>query len=500
MPVLRTPPLPAELTRGVWQALGWTPHSLQEEILLSGARNKLVSAGRRFGKSESGGYRLIPEAFRALKELDILKQISQRREYWIVGPEYSDSEKEFRRVWNGLEKLGFDFDRPGSYNNPLSGEMHISMWDGRFQVHAKSAKYPGTLVGEGLSGVVFAEAAKLKPSVWHKFLRPTLADFQGFSYFGSTPEGRNWFYDLWSTGQDAERKDWGSWRAPSWSNPHVYPLGADEEALKWLGRDAAGGFQNAHADERRMRRLLIDPEILSLFDDMSMELFNQEIAALFTEFVGRVFGNFDEEYHVTDDGYRPDWATYGAMDYGFTAPTTYLLIQVDPHGERFHILDEYYERGKTNGEAGQDIMARGLVPAHLRTVFGDPAEPGRSKELSDMFRTKFHPGGSIPVVDRVEWIRRLLKGKQPGDQITDGLVPQLTINRRCTNLIREMDSYRYPETFEKSLEAGRLPSEKPRKGDDHCIEAFGRFISGFLGSPYKNLARSRQSTAKVGRR
>jgi hypothetical protein len=82
------------------------------------------------------------------------------------------------------------FDKPGTYNNPLGGDMHVSLWDGRFQVHAKSAKYPDTLVGEGLRGLVLSEAAKLKRIVWEKHLRPTLADYKGWLYGGSTQRAR----------------------------------------------------------------------------------------------------------------------------------------------------------------------------------------------------------------------------------------------------------------------------------------------------------------------
>lgn len=498
MTTLRTPPLDPRLVREVWRSLAWRPHPVQEEVLLDRTRAKLVAAGRRFGKSESGGYMLVPEAFRALKDLDDLKRMNQRREYWVVGPTYSDSEKEFRRTWQGLETLGFDFDRPGSYNNPLAGEMHISMWGGRFQVHAKSAQYPSTLVGEALSGVVLSEAAKLKPSVWFKYLRPTLADFQGWVYAGSTPEGRNWFYDLWNVGQDENVPGWRSWRAPSWCNPHVYPSGVDEEALDWLKKDKASGFRPGAADARRLKRSLIDPEILSMFDDMSLELFQQEVAAVFSEFVGRVFGDFDEEIHVNDVGYRPEWATYGCMDYGFTAPTVFLLVQEDPHGERIHVIEEYFERGRTTEEIGQDLLSRGLIPRHLRMVYPDPAEPDRSRALSEMLRTKFYNGGSVPVLDRIEWFRRLLRGRAPGDLLSDGFVPRLTINRRCRNLIREMDGYRYPDTYERSVERGRDAPENPMKGDDHAIEALGRLLSGRYGSPYSH-GRVRQSKARVGR-
>lgn len=65
---------------------------------------------------------------------DLLKEERRRREFWVVGPEYTDSEKEFRVLWNELVKLGVPFDRPGSYNDPIGGSLHLSLWNGTFQV------------------------------------------------------------------------------------------------------------------------------------------------------------------------------------------------------------------------------------------------------------------------------------------------------------------------------------------------------------------------------
>jgi hypothetical protein len=55
--------------------------------------------------------------------------------------------------------------------------MSIVLWDGTFVCTAKSARYPDRLVGEGLSGVVLCEAAKLKRPIWPEYIRPALSDF-----------------------------------------------------------------------------------------------------------------------------------------------------------------------------------------------------------------------------------------------------------------------------------------------------------------------------------
>lgn len=487
--LLNTPAASRQLYQHVWDETLWTPHDAQQEILWDRTRNQVVSFGRRAGKSQTGGNKLIPEWFRAMMELDELKSKGLRREYWIVGPTYSDAEKEFRVTWNGLERLGVKLDHPGSYNNPEAGQMRIQALGGRFIIHAKSAQYPQTLVGEGLSGAVFSEAAKLKPSVWLKYIRPTLADFGGWTYFGSTPEGRNWFYDLWEQGQDPDRTDWRSWRAPAWVNPYVYPGGVNLRLLESAKRARRNGRFREWCDRVEFvgndrdlppSPIGIDPEIWSLFRDQSTELFNQEIQALFNEFAGRVFKDFDEELHVTGQEFRPDWATYACSDYGFTNPFVWLLLQVDPHRERIHILDEYYEVGKTTGEAAAEIQARGLRPSTMREFFPDPAEPDRTREISGLLQLKAGRNTGGMLEDRLEWIRRFLK------PVPSGEGPGLTVHRRCKQVIREFGQYKYPETFEAARERGKSAPELPEKKDDHTPEALGRLMSGLFGKPYRS--------------
>jgi hypothetical protein len=516
----------AKLRPEIWRELRWMPHAVQQDILTSTSRNKVFAGGRRVGKSQTGGQKLVPYAFSALAERDWLEDNQKRREYWIVGPEYSDAEKEFRVVWNSLRRLGVDFDAPGSYNNVLTGEMHISLWGGIFQVHAKSAKYPNTLVGEGVSGIVVSEAAKLKPTVWPKMLRPTLADFVGWAYFGSTPEGRNWFYRLWEAGQDPLKADWASWRAASWTNRHLFPMGATDEGVKALRKlmksahiplkyPLGAYFDHTAALTPKMYEEVvdrtwatvgavmgIDSEVVSMMLDLSEELFNQEIAALFNEFVGRVFKEFDEEIHVGDFGYEPGWKTYAALDYGFTNPFVWLLVQIDPHGERIRIIDEYFEVGRTTREATEEIQARGLAPGSLLAFAPDPAEPDRSKEISGLLKIKQLGGTGGPIADRLEWIRRKLK---PDAKVAhlgvehDEWVPQLQIARRCKQTIREWNAYRYPSTYEEALAKDREAPEVPMKKDDHTPEALGRLLISLYGSPWATIAPARVSRARVGR-
>lgn len=454
-------------------------HEGQLAIEQSRARHQVASCGRRFGKSFTGGKRLVPWAFVAFHRAKMLKARGIRMEYWIVGPEYTDAEKEFRVLWNTLTALGVPFDKPGSYNDPIGGSMHISLWGGAYQVHGKSAKYPDTLVGEGLHGVIMSEAAKQKPSIWPKFIRPMLADYTGWSLHTSTPEGKNHFYDKFQMGQDPNNPEWESWRMPSWVNPNVYKTPTIDRHVTILQqrmRDNPAVSVYTLAQD-----LTIDKEILDLLADMTIEKFNQEIGADFTEYVGKVFKDWDEEYHVGDLEFNPEWETYAAADYGFTNPNVWLLIQVGPWDE-INIIKEFYQTGLTHDQFAEEIRKRGLRPANLRCFFPDPATPEASKVISDRLGIRAMGGTGGEKRIRIDLIRNALKRGRvdPSDETGRNWRPQLMVDRSCVQTRREMDAYRYPDNSDKPNPAS-LIYEEPLKKDDHTPEALGRFMVGHFG-------------------
>jgi phage FluMu gp28-like protein len=61
----------------------------------------------------------------------------------------------------------------------------------------------------------------IQEAVWQEALRPALSDKQGRAVLISTPKSHNWFFDLWSRGQDPEFTDYESWRLPTSANPYI---------------------------------------------------------------------------------------------------------------------------------------------------------------------------------------------------------------------------------------------------------------------------------------
>lgn len=453
---------------GVFSEIGYQPHFVQRRIHreINNRRFRVVCAGRRTGKSTLGGHELTVRALQAKLRYNELEPFGHRSEHWIVGPEYSDAEKEFRVLWNDLTSLEVPFDHPGTYNDPNGGNMHISLWGGRFLVHAKSAKYPGTLIGEALEGVVLAEAAKLKPSVWTKYIRPTLADYKGWALFSSTPEGKNWFYEQYQRGLRGDN-NWWSIRMPSWSNNIVFPAGRH------------------------------DPEITDMESEMTEEKFNQEIGADFTEYVGRVFKDFDEEIHVRHIPYDPSLPVYLATDYGYSNPTVVLFLQKDVWDNVF-VIAEYYHVHKTIDEVAQEIWNHPRLGSLVRVahdLYPDPEDPGSSNYLAKTWKVTVHGHTGGLVRDRVDMIRRGLKiGPEFLVHGHPDRAPKLYFDHGCANTIREMQDYRYPEVKD---EVTQDPKENPLKKDDHCPETLGRFYAGHFSDTVRRSGRARQKTART---
>lgn len=447
-----------------FQGLEYFPHPGQVKIHQSGARHRVAACGRRFGKSVIGGHEVSHQPNLTELMLHTFRG-PKRHEIWLVGPEYSDAEKEFRVVWNDLKAMGVPLDRPGSYYNAEAGDMIASMFEGKLIIHGKSSKYPDTLVGEGLTGVVMCEAAKMKATVWGKYIRPALADERGWSLWLSTPEGKNHFYEAFQRGLDPAHPSWQSWRMPSYTNPHVFPLGKH------------------------------DPEVAEMRGEMSDQRAEQEIEASFTDYVGAVFKDFDEEVHVRDLKYRRDLPLYGACDFGWSNPFVWLAIQIDVW-DNVYVLGEYRCTHKDVPEIAEDLLEWPLAK-YAFILYPDPAEPDSAHILQRKLKCKVNNDTGGEVKWRLHYIRRALKrvpehlpDEHPEKQ------PKLFIDRSCKGLIREMQDYRYPDNKSEV----RPNPEEPLDKDDHGPEALGRFFRGHFGPPTTEGkgGRAQQTTAKMG--
>ena len=208
-------------------------HDAQMQIFKSKARFKVVSAGRRFGKSRLAAWVLLINALQ-----------SKSKDVFYVGPTFQQSKD---IMWGMLKDLGKDVIKAAHENTAV-----LTLINDR-KIYLKGSDRPDTLRGVGLQYVVLDEYASMKPEVWEMILRPTLADVKGGALFIGTPAGKNHFYKLFMEARE-EEDDWESFQYQSTDNP------------------------------------LLDPkEIAAAKSTMSTQAFRQEFEATFETFSGGIF-------------------------------------------------------------------------------------------------------------------------------------------------------------------------------------------------------------------
>jgi len=438
----------------LYNKIGYHPHGGQRKFHNSTARFKVMDCGRRWGKSTSGPHDKVPKMLTKKPTLG-----------WVVAPTYDLGEKEFRVFWHILiDVMQVPIDKSKTFYSIRNKDFRITTAWGS-SVEVRSAEHPESLVGEGLDWVIMAEAAKLKLSHWEKFIRPTLSDKRGDAVFVSTPEGFNWFFDMYQLGQstDPDLSDWWSYKSPTWENDIIFPGGA------------------------------FDDEIVSVKKTLSPEVFDQEYGAEFTSFAGRIYSEFDEGYHIVNNyNFNPEWPNYLAFDFGFRNPFVCLNIQVNPATDDVYIWNEYYERNITTPEHARRLKSE--IKWRVDGGYYDPAGPEEATSMMKIFHETHEynnlwlnkvllqpaPNEWKSGVERVkEWLKLRPRLDEMGYE-TAGMVPKMFVDRSCRQTIKEFNTYRVVEQSDRITEA-KDPKDEPRKKDDHAMDAIRYFIAGYYG-------------------
>ena len=282
-------------------------HEKQLEIFNSSARFKVVSAGRRGGKTFLSMWTLILKGL-ASKEKNVL----------YVAPTLGMAKS---IMWADLKNAA----APVTLNIHES-DLVLTLING-IKIFLKGSDKPDSLRGIGYSYIVLDEYATMKPATWDMILRPTLADVGGHAMFIGTPEGKNHFYDLWQDAQDLE--EWDSFQFNSVDNP------------------------------------LIDPaEIQQAKDSMSTMAFRQEFEASFQTFSGGIFQEdwikYGEEptegsYVIAVDPAGYEAAIVGSKKKQHLDETAIAVVKI--YGDKWFVKDIYHGRWSIKETATRIIQA-----------------------------------------------------------------------------------------------------------------------------------------------
>lgn len=272
-------------------------------------------------------------------------------------------------------------------------EMRVRCINGA-EVLFRSADNPDRLRGPNASWAWVDEAAICPQQTWEIVVgRVREGKYGGRAWFTTTPHGRNWVYELVSTGAISVH------RAASTDNPYLPP------------------------DFTR-----------SLLDSYTGPFARQEIFGEFITPQGLVFEQFSRDLHVCDQP-AGDFIVAG-LDFGYTNPTALVVVSI---GDHIHVLDELYQRRLTTSDL-TPLVQEYTTRYRISSILCDPSEPGIIAELraAGLSASPARPG---TVLDGIRHIQMLLAQRR------------LTISPRCANLIAELEAYVWNERKDAPVKA-----------------------------------------------
>ena len=277
----------------------WRPRKYQMKLwnyLENGGKRAVAVWHRRAGKDSLS---LNWTAVAAMQRVGV---------YWHMLPLQTQARKV---VWDAIDKQGrrvIDQVFPKALRKSINAqEMKIELLNGSIWQCVGSDSY-NSLVGANPVGVVFSEYSIADPAAWD-FIRPILAENDGWALFIYTPRGRNHGLTLFETAEAAE----------GW---FVQKLGVNE--TRAISKAAVEAERQAGMDES-----IIQQEFYCSFD-----------AALKGSYYGMLLNELENNGRIGSVPYDPASLVTTAWDLGVGDSTAIWFFQTN--GAEVFIID-YYE-------------------------------------------------------------------------------------------------------------------------------------------------------------
>lgn len=356
--------------------MDWTINATRKEILKDKTRYKILSCGRRWGKSY----------FSILFLLSTPLKRNERR--WIVFPTYRQAKMV---SWSILKDI---FAKKDVSINET--ELSIT-FDNGAKIELKGADKPDSLRGVSTTMVVMDEYSYMKENVWGEIIQPTLAETKGNALFVGTPTGvQNHFYDLFVKGQ-SKGGDYKSWQFTT----------------------LEGGF-------------ISEDEVENAKKNLDKRTFEQEYLASFLTAANRAAYNFSRDIHcrVMDKSPRMFWG----IDFGVASYMTAILMCENTAGE-VYVFDEIGLQNSNTFELAKLMQQK----APRLPVYPDPAGKARTSNSTKSDHMILQESGFTVISkkanptqkDRLNALNKMLEdatGKH-----------RLFINPKCKSLIRDLE-------------------------------------------------------------
>lgn len=278
------------------------PHPAQQQILDGEARFNVITCGRRFGKTRMALLRSLKPVLNGMPVAYFAPTYKMLTEFW------RDAVELYKPVIapGGMNKAEHRFE--------VLGGGSFQMWSLDSAETVRGRKYALALIDEA------AMVADLE-NAWSAVIRPTLTDYKGGADFYSTPKGLNYFYTLFTRGQDELNDEWTAWQMPTSANPFI------------------------SASEIESARL-----------ELPADVFRQEYLAEFIQGEGAVFRNIKANLYkgTTKPTDHEGHNLIAGVDWGQVNDFTAISIgcetcQKEVELDRFNKIDWHFQRERLKG-------------------------------------------------------------------------------------------------------------------------------------------------------
>jgi len=333
----------------------------QDVIVKDKARFKVVVAGRRFGKTHLALYNaLINYCWKRKKS-----------KVWFVSPTYKQSKN---IAWSILKEIVYEY--PQLIKKKNEAELYIEFINGS-KIELKGADYEDSLRGVGLNHVIMDEFAYMKGTAWTEVIRPSLSDKKGTAFFIGTPDGFNYFYDLYQNGLNQEN-NFKSWHFKSVDSPYM------------------------DAEEIEAARKELDPRT-----------FRQEYEGTFESATGMVYYGWDRELNSTTVAWNTNYPLKIMCDFNVN-PMKWAIGQEIK--KEIYIIGEVVEHNTYTQSMARAVGERYGFETYYQ-IYGDYSGTARSTKArttdyeiiqSILTNSEVFIQPNPPIMDRVNAVNALL--------------------------------------------------------------------------------------------
>jgi phage terminase large subunit len=279
--------------------------------------------------------------------------------YWHMLPQQNQARKV---IWDGIvynehgeavKVLDWAFPKE-LRKSTHSQEMKITLLNGSVWQLCGSDNYDA-LVGSNPVGVVMSEYSVAKPSAWD-YIRPILAENDGWALFIYTPRGRNHgakLYDMACNNPD--------WFAQILTADDTQAISAD-----------------AVEDERRagMIEEMIQQEFYCSFEGVMVG-----------SYYGPMISDAQKEGRITRVPHDPIMQVFTSWDLGMADTTAIWFFQLVPHAGEVRVIDYYQSSGEGLAHYAQVLGAKPYTYAEHYAPHDIMVRENKTMEVSTTLRT-----------------------------------------------------------------------------------------------------------------